>query len=146
MTAERQLFGGQDDIGRQKRPTGEAIKRGLLGTCPHCGRGRLFRAWLKPVDACEVCHEEMHHQRADDLPAYLVILVAGHLVVGAFSAVEAVTSLTMWQHLAIWVPLTLLLTLGLLQSVKGGVIGLQWALYMHGFGGHEDLIDTHPEA
>jgi uncharacterized protein (DUF983 family) len=44
------------------------------------------------------------------------------------------------------VPLTLLLTLGLLQSVKGGVIGLQWALYMHGFGGREDLIDTHPEA
>jgi len=30
--------------------------------------------------------------------------------------------------------MTLVLALGLLQPIKGGVIGLQWAYRMHGFG------------
>ena len=51
----------------------------------------------------------------------------------------------MWQHLAVWVPLTLIMALGLLQPIKGAVIGLQWANYMHGFGGEDDQMETHPE-
>ena len=39
-----------------------------------------------------------------------------------------------WVHLAIWVPLTIILALVLLQPFKGAVIGLQWANRMHGFG------------
>jgi uncharacterized protein (DUF983 family) len=46
--------------------------------------------------------------------------------------------LSNWGHLAIWVPVTILGSIGLMQPVKGGVIGLQWALRMHGFGSHED--------
>lgn len=146
MTIERQVFGGGEANAAPKRPVGEAIKRGMLGRCPRCGEGRLFRAWVKPVDACGHCGEEMHHQRADDLPAYLVILFVGHLVVGLFSGVEAATDWSMWAHLALWVPITLILAVGLLQPAKGAVIGLQWALRMHGFGGHDDVIDSHPEA
>jgi uncharacterized protein (DUF983 family) len=33
--------------------------------------------------------------------------------------------------------MTLILSLALLQPVKGAVVGLQWALRMHGFGGDE---------
>lgn len=43
----------------------------------------------------------------------------------------------------IWTPLTLLATLLIIQPVKGGVIGLQWALKMHGFGGHGDEHDQY---
>ena len=60
--------------------------------------------------------------------------------------VEATSNLSLWQHIVIWVPLTILLALALLQPVKGAVIGLQWAFYMHGFGGEEDGIECHPEA
>ena len=60
--------------------------------------------------------------------------------------VEATSTLSLWQHLAIWVPLTIGLPLGLLRPVKGAVVGLQWALYMHGFGGEADQIEAHPEA
>ncbi|MCA0420344.1 MAG: DUF983 domain-containing protein, partial [Proteobacteria bacterium] len=42
----------------------QAVARGLRGRCPHCGKGRLFRAFLKPVDRCEACGEDLHHQRA----------------------------------------------------------------------------------
>ena len=39
----------------------------------------------------------------------------------------------MWVHLAIWLPLTLVLTLTLLQPVKGVIVALQWHMGMHGF-------------
>ena len=111
----------------------QAVARGLRGRCPHCGKGRLFRAFLKPVDRCEACGEDLHHQRADDLPPYIVITIVGHIVVGGYMMTDLVSSLTTWQHLAIWTPITLILSLLLLQPVKGGTIGLQWALRMHGF-------------
>jgi uncharacterized protein (DUF983 family) len=44
------------------------------------------------------------------------------------------------------VPLTIGSALALLRPVKGAVVGLQWALYMHGFGGEEDLSEAHPDA
>ena len=131
---------------RAQRSLAQAMWRGFRGRCPHCGEGRLFRAFLKPVDNCSDCGEAMHHHRADDLPAYLVIFIVGHVVVGAFMGAETMFALSTWQHLAIWAPITLVMTLALLQPVKGAIVGLQWALYMHGFGGESDRIETHPEA
>jgi hypothetical protein len=32
-----------------------------------------------------------------------------------------------------------------LQPIKGAVIGLQWAFYMHGFGDEPDQLEPHPE-
>ncbi len=115
-----------------------AMLKGARCRCPRCGEGRLFRAFLKVEDECPVCHEELHHQRADDFPAYLVVFVVGHIVVGAFMGFEMMFELTTWQHLAIWVPVTILMAIALIQPIKGSVIGLQWALRMHGFGGEPD--------
>ena len=98
-------FGGENHTGRVARPLWTAIKRGFMCRCPKCGEGRLFKSFLKTVDSCERCGEEMHHHRADDLPAYLVVVVVGHIIVGAFMGVEATSTLSTWQHLAIWVPL-----------------------------------------
>lgn len=140
-----QVFGGEAQSGRPARPVMQAMARGLLGRCPHCGKGRLFRSFVKTVDACEACGEEIHHHRADDLPAYLVVVILGHIIVGAFMGVEASSTLSTWQHLAIWIPLTIILAVAMLRPVKGAVVGLQWALYMHGFGGESDQVEAHPE-
>jgi uncharacterized protein (DUF983 family) len=118
------------------------MKRGFLGRCPHCGEGKLFASFLRVAEKCDHCGEEMFHHRADDLPAYLVVVVVGHIVIGGFMGVEANYQLATWQHLAIWAPLTVIMPLGLLRPVKGAVVGLQWALYMHGFGGEEDMIES----
>jgi uncharacterized protein (DUF983 family) len=140
-----QVFGGEHQSLRPARETGTAMLRGFLGKCPNCGEGRLFGSWLKTVHACEHCGEVLDRHRADDFPAYLVILIVGHIVVGGFLGAEAMFDLSMWTHLAIWVPLTIILSVVLLQPVKGAVVGMQWALYMHGFGGEQDAFDTHPE-
>jgi uncharacterized protein (DUF983 family) len=125
------------DVSDGKRDIGKAMKRGLLGRCPHCGEGRLFRAFLKPVDHCAVCNEDYTHQRADDLPAYLSIVLVGHIVIGGFMMTDLVWTLSDWTHIAIWTPVTLALAFGTIQPIKGAVIGLQWAARMHGFGGSE---------
>jgi uncharacterized protein (DUF983 family) len=109
------------------------IVRGLFGRCPCCGKGRLFGAFLKVKDHCEVCGEELHHHRADDFPAYVVILIVGHLLVPAVLSVETHFAPPYWVHLALWLPPTLILTLGLLQPVKGAIVALQWHMGMHGF-------------
>jgi uncharacterized protein (DUF983 family) len=128
-------YGGGDQA---ERPVGRSVKRGLLGRCPHCGEGRLFRAFLKPVDKCSVCGEDLHHQRADDLPAYLVIVVVGHVLMTGYLLTDMVFPFSPWVHLAIWSPLAVLAALVTIQPIKGGVIGLQWACRMHGFGGEDD--------
>lgn len=121
-----------------------AIGNGLRGRCPRCGQGRLFRAFLKPVEACAACGEPLHHHRADDLPPYVVITIVGHIIVGGLLMAEKYGNWPMGLHMAIWPALTVILSLVLMQPVKGGVIGLQWALRMHGFGGEPDLPERQP--
>lgn len=137
-------FGGDLPV---SRPYMRSIGRGMRNTCPACGTGTLFRAFLKPVDACAVCGEEIHHHRADDLPAYLVIFVVGHVLLTGYMLTDMIFVLSPWIHLAIWAPLAVLAALLTIQPIKGGVIGLQWAGRMHGFGGDsdEDAMRRHGE-
>jgi uncharacterized protein (DUF983 family) len=121
-----------------KRPVWRSIRRGLAGRCPHCNEGRLFGRFLKTVDACEACGEVVSHHRADDLPPYLTIMVVGHIIVPLALWIERGFQPEVWIQLAALLPLTLILTLLLIQPIKGGVIGLQWANRMHGFGGDEN--------
>jgi uncharacterized protein (DUF983 family) len=109
------------------------LGRGLRGRCPCCGEGRMFRTFLKVAERCDVCGTELFHHRADDFPAYLVILIIGHLVVPAALFVETTWAPPYWVHVALWTPLTLGGALGLLQPVKGVVVALQWRMGMHGF-------------
>jgi len=111
----------------------QAMWRGFTGRCPHCGSGPLFGRFLKVVDHCSDCSEALHHHRADDLPAYLVIVVVGHIVVPTVLAVETAYAPPYWLHGLLWLPLTVIMTLGLLQPVKGAVVGLQWQLGMDNF-------------
>jgi uncharacterized protein (DUF983 family) len=110
-----------------------AFLNGMRGRCPRCGDGRLFRKFLKVVDQCPACGEDLHHHRADDMPAYVVITIVGHIIVPAAIAVETAFRPDYMIHLLLWVPLIVLLSLVLLQPVKGAIVGTQWALRMHGF-------------
>jgi uncharacterized protein (DUF983 family) len=112
---------------------GLALKRGFLGRCPNCGEGHLFRAFVKVADHCDSCGEVFRHHRADDFPAYLVIVLVGHIVVPLVMWVEIAYSPSYWVHAALWGPLILALSLGLLQPIKGAVVALQWHAGMHGF-------------
>ncbi|GGD25676.1 DUF983 domain-containing protein [Aureimonas glaciei] len=123
------------------RPLWRSIGRGFLCRCPNCGEGKLFQGYLKSVDHCAVCQEEYFHHRADDLPPYLTVFIVGHIVVGLYMAMEEITPASLLVQLAIWLPVTLVMSLALLRPFKGATIGLQWAMRMHGFGGLSDAAD-----
>jgi uncharacterized protein (DUF983 family) len=117
----------------EKRDVWSAMLRGLRGRCPRCGQGKLFRAFLKVGNDCSVCGLDYTPHRADDLPAYLVIVIVGHILVPVILWIETDYAPPVWLQLSIYLPVTLIASLGLLQPVKGAVVGVQWALRMHGF-------------
>ncbi|MEW7006894.1 DUF983 domain-containing protein [Lentilitoribacter sp. EG35] len=131
----------QNEVVQFERPLSLAMKRGFKSSCPKCGTGRLFDKYVKVTNQCSNCGEDLHHHRADDLPAYLVVMIIGHIVVAGFMFAEMSYQLAVWQHLLIWIPITAISSLLLLQPVKGAVVGLQWALRMHGFGEKPDYDD-----
>lgn len=120
----------------EPRPIARAMWRGFMGRCPHCGRGALFRAYLKASDACPDCGEVLHHHRADDAPPYMTIFVVGHVLIALYVAAEDYgPELPAWAIGLIFAALGGAMCLALLPRIKGALIGLQWALRMHGFHG-----------
>ena len=111
----------------------QGLKRGFKCKCPNCGEGKLFGRFLKPVIECADCGQNFEGQRADDLPPYITITIVGHIIVGLILVAERSSDWPIWIHMVLWPSLTILLTLSLIQPVKGAVIGYQWALKLHGF-------------
>lgn len=94
----------------------------------------MFGRYLKVDDHCSACGLELAGHRADDAPPYFTILIVAHIVVPLMLLLEQRAQPAEWVHLALWLPLTVLLSLWLLPRIKGALIGLQWARRMHGFG------------
>ncbi len=111
--------------------TAPALLRGARGQCPRCGGAALFRAWLKPVDACPHCRQDWSVQQADDFPAYIGIFVVGHLLAPVVIAMIGTFGLSAWLTLAVILPLAVALLLVMLQPTKGAVIAFLW---WHGIG------------
>ena len=119
-------------MAKTTRQVWSAIGRGALACCPNCGRSPLFRSYLKQVDACARCHEPFKHIRADDGPAWLTILIVGHIVVGAALTVEMYAPMPVWASILLFCSLSLALILSLLPRAKGMFIGAIWAMKAQG--------------
>jgi uncharacterized protein (DUF983 family) len=109
-------------------PLRRSVFRGLTGHCPACGKGALFWKYLKVNGRCETCDTDLARYPADDGPAYVTILLIGHLVVAPMLFFSVV-----WRsNPAISLPIILValaaLTLVVLPRVKGGWIGLMYSL------------------
>jgi uncharacterized protein (DUF983 family) len=111
----------------------QAMWRGARNRCPSCERTKFFPKFLKPIDRCEICDQDWTPQQADDFPAYVAIILTGHLMAPLIIALIGHTDLPMWMNTTIILSLTIFLTLSLLQPAKGAIIALQWRMGMHGF-------------
>ena len=146
MTIEIQKSSLPEPVKRKKcrkRPLLPALWRGFTGKCPNCGKASLFSGWLKIVDICPNCAQELHHHRADDAPPYFTIFIVGHIVLPLMYMTEKFYHPALWVHLVIWLPLVLVLAVLLLPRIKGAIASLQWALCMHGFE-YAALCAPHP--
>lgn len=120
--------------GLEQRSIGRAMWRGALCRCPHCGQGKMFRAYLKVVDQCEVCGEELNHHRADDFPPYIAIMIVGHVIIFLMLHLDMTYHIQPVTYLLSMIPLAIVMPLAMLPSIKGSIVGLQWATRMYGFG------------
>lgn len=117
-----------------ERPTKPAVLQGLKLRCPNCAEGKLFKSYVKPVDTCATCGEDFTHQRADDGPAYIVILIVCHIIGFMLHLLFEPLGRDPILLLLVLIPTAVILSLWMLPRVKGGLIAFQWAKRMHGFG------------
>lgn len=108
-------------------PPVEPIVAGLKGCCPRCGQGRLFSGLLTIAPRCDVCDLDYSFADAGDGPAVFVILIIGFVVVGLALWMEVSFNPPLWLHFLLWVPLTVVLSIGGLRLIKGVLITLQYA-------------------
>ncbi|MCB1341693.1 MAG: DUF983 domain-containing protein [Pseudooceanicola sp.] len=122
------------DVSAEDRPLREALIRGWRCKCPNCGSGPMMKGYLKVQDSCSVCRQELFHHRADDGPAYLTILIVGHLMAPLLLIVfqtwrpEPLTLFTIFAVGCVAV------SLYLLPRLKGAIVAYQWARRLNGFG------------
>lgn len=139
-TTDTTLDTGQET--GEERPVKPAMWRGWRRRCPKCGTGPMMKSYLKVADSCPVCSEELHHQRADDGPAYLTILVVGHLMVPFFHfgyTIFRPDPMILFSAISI---IAVAIGLYLLPRFKGLMVGVQWAKRLHGFAPADDRAEN----
>lgn len=116
-----------------ERPLWPAMIKGWRRRCPSCGAGPLLKGYLSVRSSCPVCREEFHHHRADDGPAYLTILIVGHLMAPLLLYVFVTFRPEPLILFTIFAIGTVAVSLYLLPRLKGAMIAFQWSRHMHGF-------------
>jgi uncharacterized protein (DUF983 family) len=111
----------------------QSLARGFRCRCPSCGEGQAFRAFLKVRETCTACGEELHHHNADDLPAYIVVFMVGHVLLSMILWMEVAYKPAYWIYAATLLPVAAAMSFGFIQPVKGAVVALQWHMGMDGF-------------
>lgn len=102
------------------------LMSGLRGRCPRCGIGPLFSGFLGIAERCTACGLGFGGHDAGDGPAVFAIFILGFGVCGLAAVVEYLFSPPLWLHAIVWLPLTLVGTIGLLRPLKGLTIALQY--------------------
>lgn len=108
-------------------PEPSPFSAGLSGRCPRCGEGRMFAGYLKVRPSCAACGLDFSFADSADGPAVFIMLIAGFAILGGALWLDIAYEPPVWVHLAIWLPLALVLCLALLRPMKGIAIALQYA-------------------
>jgi uncharacterized protein (DUF983 family) len=123
----RAYISGMNSVISCKAPDFKTSARyALLGRCPCCGQGKLFRAYLKQVDACSVCGERFADIRADDGAPWLTIILVGHIFLPLTLAFVAVTTLPSWGSALVCCAVLVALSLAILPRAKALFIAILW--------------------
>lgn len=111
------------------RPGGGAAPflAGALGRCPNCGDGPLFAGFLAVSPKCSACGYDLSRADSGDGPAVFVIFIAGFVAAFGILLTEIFFRPPIWVHFVIWLPIAVVLSLGLLRPLKGLMIAAQFA-------------------
>ena len=107
-------------------PRPNTVITGLMGRCPRCGKGHVFRGFLSLRPVCEVCGLDLAFADTGDGPAFFVMSIVGIVVVALALWVEFTFEPPIWLHLVLWSALSVLLSVALVRPLKGLMVALQY--------------------
>ena len=96
-----------------------------MGRCPVCGKGKLFKSFLKLAGSCSNCGTDFKAADTGDGPVVFVILIAGFATCFAMLYAFLAWNWPAWMHLVVWPLFACLLSLGLMQPLKGLMVASQ---------------------
>jgi uncharacterized protein (DUF983 family) len=98
--------------------------RALTGFCPACGIGKLFTTYLKPVEHCAACREEIGHARTDDAAPWLTILIVGDITLPVVLIFDRHSLWPFWAFMIVWPLFALGLAFAVLPRSKGFLLSI----------------------
>ncbi len=107
-------------------PALSPLRTGLAGKCPRCGRGRLFDGYLTVAKSCQSCGLSFAFADSGDGAAWFVMLFVCVFGVGSILGIEIAYEPPIWVHIAMAIPILILLPLILLRPVKAFLLCQQW--------------------
>ncbi len=102
------------------------IKAALHGCCPRCGKGRLFAGIITFAPRCTACGLDFAQFNVGDGAASFLILIVGAVVTGLAMWLELSRSPPWYVHVVLWLPLTLLLSVGLMRVSKALLLAIEY--------------------
>ncbi|MBV9529088.1 DUF983 domain-containing protein [Sphingomonas sp.] len=102
------------------------LKSGWSGLCPRCGKGRMFRSWLKIVDRCEACGLDYSFASPDDGPAFFSLCFIAFPLLFVAVWLQVAFDPPWWVHLVTSLPLLVIGCLVVLRPFKGWLVASQY--------------------
>ena len=101
------------------------LKRGFEKKCPNCGMFPIYLKYVKTHEKCAKCGINFSEYKSEDGPAYFTIFIVGHILIPLILLTEKNFSPPTSIQMIIWPFVTLVLTLWLLQKIKGAFLAFQ---------------------
>jgi len=102
------------------------LKAGWHGLCPRCGKGHMFRSWLKVSDKCEACGLDYRFAAPDDGPAFFSLCIVAFPLTFFLVWLQVAYDPPLWVHLVTSVPLMVVGCLLPLRPIKGWLVASQY--------------------
>ena len=116
---------GQPTNAEAERAAPHPVAVALRGLCPRCGARGLFAGLATFAPSCRACGLDFSSFNVGDGPAAFLVFIVGGIVVALAVALDLSASPPWWVHVLLWVPLTAILTIGLLRLAKGLLLALE---------------------
>ena len=108
-------------------PAQPPLVTGLLGRCPRCAKGSMFKGALSLAERCDACGLDLAFADTGDGPAFFASFIGGFLILAIGVWMQIAYDPAIWVYLVVFIPLGLIVCLGLVRVVKGVLVALQYA-------------------
>ena len=119
---------------------------GLKGLCPRCGKGPMFRKWLKLQEKCPTCGLNYNFAAPDDGPAFFSLCIVAFPLTFFAVWLQVAYDPPFWVHLLTSFPLLAIGCVFPLQYIKGWLVASQYVNKAQEAGTEKLWADLHARA